>query len=349
MLDYRKRLKRLRDGFKDRSIESLLVTNESNVTYLSGFTGSDSLLFITPCSQFFLTDSRYVQEAKNSVNGFTIAEVSSSTYETIGSIARKNGIKRIGFESMNLPYEVVKNLKRYVGSSKLLPVKNVVERLRAVKDEEEITRINRAIQAAKNVLKKIIKDVAPGASERFLSGSVECAFIKIGARAAFQTIVACGKNSSKPHAHPTDDRIAKNDAVMIDIGCRLDSYNSDMTRMALIGKVKDKIKEIYAIVKIAEEKALEKIKPGRKISEVDSAGRQYIIDKGYGKFFGHSMGHGIGLDVHEEPNISGKNNDILKPGMVFTVEPAVYIPNLGGVRIEDMALVTNTGYEILTR
>lgn len=349
MFDYRKRLKILKDGFKGRSIESLLVTNESNVTYLSGFTGSDSLLFVTADSQFFLTDSRYVQEAKNSVKGFTIVEVSSSTYETIGRIARKNGIRRIGFESMILPYEVVKNLKRYVGSAKLLPVKNVVERLRTIKDEEEITRINRAIQAAKSVLKKITKKAIPGASERYLSGSVECSLIKIGARAAFQTIVACGKNSSKPHAHPTDDRIAENDAVMIDIGCRLDSYNSDMTRMALIGKVKDKIKEIYSIVKIAQEKALEKIKPGRKISEVDSGGRQYIRDKGYGKFFGHSMGHGIGLDVHEEPSISGKSNDILKPGMVFTVEPAIYIPNLGGVRIEDMVLVTDTGYEILTR
>lgn len=349
MFDFKGRLKKLRDELKRRSIGSLLVTNESNVTYLSGFTGSDSVLFITPDSQFFLTDFRYTLEAKDSVKGFAIIEVTSSIYDTIGKIACKNSIKSIGFESMNLPYEVVKNLEGYVGRAKLIPLKNMIERLRAVKDREEIARINKSIQATKGVLKNIIKEVRPGLSERNLSCRIECEFINNGAKAGFQTIVACGKNSAKPHAYPTAERIAKNDVVMIDIGCRLNSYNSDMTRMVLIGKVKNKIKEIYSIVKTAQEKAFEKIKPGRKISEVDSAGRRYIIDKGYGKFFGHSIGHGIGLDVHEEPSISVRSSEILKPGMVFTIEPAIYLPRLGGVRLEDMVLVTNKGCEILTR
>ena len=349
MFDFKNRLKNLRAELKRKAVDSLLVTNESNVTYLSGFTGSDSVLFITPDSQFFLTDSRYTQEAKNSVKGFNIAEVTSSTYDTIGGLARKNRIKRIGFESMNLPYGVVKNLERYVAGAKLMAVKNIIEKLRAVKDKEEISRIVKAVKVAKDVLKDVVKDVRPGVGEKALSCRIECAFLNRNAKAGFQTIIACGKNSSKPHAHPSDERIAKNDVVMIDIGCELDSYNSDMTRMVLIGKIKDKIKEIYSIVKIAQEKAFKKIKPGVKISEVDKAGRQYIADKGYGKFFSHSIGHGVGLDVHEEPSISAKSGEILRLGMVFTVEPAIYIPGLGGVRIEDMVLVTNKGYKILTR
>jgi Xaa-Pro aminopeptidase len=348
MFDFKSRLNGLKSELKRRSISSLLVTNESNVTYLSGFTGSDSLLFITGDSQFFLTDSRYTQEAKDSIKGFTIVEVLSSTYNTIGDIARRNNIKNIGFESMNLPYEVVKTLEGHVGKAKLLPVINMVERLRAIKDKEEITRITASVKLAKDVLGRIVKEIRPGASEKDLSCLIECAFIHKGAKAGFQSIVACGKNSSKPHAHPTDGKISKNDVVMVDMGCSLNLYNSDMTRMVLIGKVKDKIKEIYSIVKIAQEKAFEKIIPGHKISEVDRAGRQYIADKGYGKFFGHSMGHGIGLDVHEEPSISGRNSGSLRPGMVFTVEPAIYIPGLGGVRIEDMVLVTEKGFKILT-
>lgn len=349
MFDYKKRLKDLRGLLKRGPAESLLVTNESNVTYLSGFTGNDSLLFITPDSQFFLTDSRYAQEAKESVKGFTVIEVTSSTYETIGTIAGRNRIRKIGFDPMNLPYGVVKNLEGHVRGAKFIPAKNIVERLRAVKDGEEIARIIRSIKTNEGVLKKIVKEVKPGITEEYLSGRIECEFIKNNARSGFQTIVASGKNSAKPHAHPTGTKISRNDAVMIDMGCRLNMYNSDMTRMVLVGHVKTKFKEIYAIVKNAQEKALEKIRSGRRISDVDSAGRQYIADKGYGKFFGHSLGHGIGLDVHEEPSISGRSKDVLMSGMIFTVEPAIYIPGFGGVRIEDMVLVTETGYKILTR
>lgn len=349
MFDHGKRLKSLKGLLKKSPAESLLVTNESNVTYLSGFTGNDSLLFITSDSQFFLTDSRYTQEAKETVKGFTIIEVTSSVYESIGTITRGNRIKKIGFDPMNLPYGVVKNFEGHIRQARLIPVRNMVESLRAVKDGEEIACIEKSIRTNSAVLKKISHEVRPGVTEEHLSGLVECEFIRNGARAGFQTIVACGKNSAKPHAHPTKAKVAKNDAVMIDLGCRLNMYNSDMTRMVLLGDVGVKFKQIYTIVKTAQEKALEKIKAGRKISEVDFAGRQYITDKGYGKFFGHSLGHGIGLDVHEEPSVSGRSSGILMPGMIFTIEPAIYIPGFGGVRIEDMVLVTETGYKILTR
>ncbi|MCX5668448.1 MAG: Xaa-Pro peptidase family protein [Candidatus Omnitrophica bacterium] len=349
IFDHKLRLKKLRIELKKLGLSSLLITNETNVRYLSGFRGGDSLVIITPDSQFFLTDSRYTEEAGDSVSGFTVVEVTTSTYDCLGEIVKKNRIKKIGFDSLNLPYEVAKRLAGCIRPARLVPIKNIIENLRAVKDPGEIEAIKRSVNVTGDVLKKAMGKIRPGISEQSISDSIECEFIKRGARIAFETITACGRNCSKPHAHATKDRIASNDVVMLDMGCRLDLYNSDITRMVFIGKVKNKIKEIYGIVKAAQSAEIEKIRPGVKISEIDLAGRGYIARKGYGKFFGHSLGHGIGMDVHEEPSISKKNDNILKSGMVFTVEPAIYLPKLGGVRIEDMVLVTDKGCEILTR
>lgn len=348
IFDYKLRLKKLRVELKRRKLSSLLVTNETNVRYLSGFKGGDSLIIITPDSQFFLTDSRYTEEAGDSVGGFTIVEVATSTYDSLSGIIKKNRIKRVGFDSLNLPYEVAGTLAGHIRPARLVPAKNIVEELRAVKDNKEIEAIKRSVNVTADVLKKTMEKIRPGISERSISDYIECEFIRRGARIAFETIAACGRNCSKPHAHATKDRIASNDVVMLDVGCRLDLYNSDITRMVFIGKVKDKIKEIYGIVRAAQGAAIGKIRPGVKISDIDLAGRSYIARKGYGKFFGHSLGHGIGMDVHEEPGISRRNNNILKSGMVFTVEPAIYLPKLGGVRIEDMVLVTDRGCEVLT-
>ena len=349
MFDYRKRLKNLRLELGKSKLDSFLVTNETNVSYLSGFTGDDSVLLITPDSQFFLTDSRYTEEAKDSVKGFVILEVTSSIYDAINTILRRNRIRRMGFESMSLPFDVVKRLEGRLTGVKLPPVNNIVEGLRSIKDKEEIRSIKRSVSLTKKVLKTIVGSIRPGLSEKYLSDRIECEFINRGARVSFQVIVSCGKNCSKPHARPTCKVISKDDVLMIDIGCKLGFYNSDITRMVLMGKISAKIKEIYNIVRIAQEKAISEIRPGRKIADVDSAGRNYITEKGYGKFFGHSIGHGVGMEVHEEPSVSRRNSDILKPGMVFTVEPAIYIPKFGGVRIEDMVLVTNKGCKILTR
>lgn len=349
MFDYKKRLRYLRKILSQKSVEAFLVTDETNVTYLSGFEGSDSLILVTPDSQFFLTDSRYTEEAAQTVRGFNIVEVTSSLYGEIGSILKKGRIKKMGFESMNLPFEVAKRLEGLIRPTRLLPIRNAVEALRVVKDAEEIACIKKSVSLAKDIMRYVMGEVRPGKSEKYLSGLAECAFLKKGAKVAFEPIVACGKNSSKPHAHPGSAKVWKNDFVMVDIGCNLNHYNSDMTRMALTGKVKDKFKEIYSIVRTAQEKAFSAVRPDAKASEVDAAGRGHINKKGYGKLFGHSLGHGIGMGVHEEPNISARSTDILRPGMVFTVEPAIYIPGFGGVRIEDMVLVTKNGREILTR
>ena len=349
MFDHKQRLSNLKIELKKAGLDAILITNAANIAYLSGFSGSDSLIIVTPDSQFFLTDSRYTEEAGDSITGFTIVEVTTSVYDVISKIVIGNGLKKIGFESLNLPFDAAKRLEGYIRPAKIIPIKNIVEILRIIKNAKEIECIKDSVHIAKDVLKTALKGLRPGVSEQSLSDAIECEFIKNGARIAFETIVACGKNCSKPHAKPTCEVIAKNDSVMIDMGCKLNLYNSDITRMIFVGNVKNKIKEIYDIVRSAQSKAIEKIRPGRKISEVDSAGRDHITKKGYGKFFGHSIGHGVGIDVHEEPSISKRSNGILRPGMVFTIEPAIYLPKIGGVRIEDMVLVTDKGCEVLTR
>jgi len=189
----------------------------------------------------------------------------------------------------------------------------------------------------------------PGATEEALARQAEIEFLKNGARPAFDPIVASGENSSKPHATPGHARLRKDSFVMIDMGCRLGGYCSDMTRTVILGAMKERFAAIYPVVRAAQKKAMEKVKPGARISEVDFAARGYIHSKGFGKYFGHSTGHGVGMDIHEQPAVSRTNGGLLKKGMVMTIEPAIYLPGFGGVRIEDMVLVTAKGCELLTQ
>jgi Xaa-Pro aminopeptidase len=328
----------------------MLVTNETNVTYLSGFTGHDSMLLIAPDRNYFITDSRYIQEARDTLKGFSLRLVDISTYDTISDIVEKERLKRIGFESMDLPYGVALKLGKLMKKRKaeIVPCKDVAECMRSVKDPDEIVLIRDSIRITKSVMAKITRDVRPGISEIALSFKIERAFIRERARPAFEPIAASSENASKPHAAPTDTKIENDSFVMIDIGAKLNNYCSDITRMFLLGRVKSRFKNIYDIVTTAQKKAIEKIRPGVKIRDIDTEGRAYIRDKGFGRYFSHSLGHGIGLSVHEQPTISSSSKGTIMPGMVFTIEPAIYIPKFGGARIEDMVLVTDSGCEVLT-
>ena len=349
-MDYARRIRLFREEVRKHRLDSFLVTNETNVSYLSGFWGSDAALLVTAGGKdFFLTDSRYIEEAAEVIKGFVLQVVEKSTYKTIQDLAKARRLKKTGFESMNLPYEVASKLKELLPDTRLVPIRGLVEGTRAVKEEAEIKLIKNSIRLTKEVLKAALGFVRCGVSEESLSKRIELEFVKKGAHPAFEPIVASGPDSSRPHAKAGGRKISKNSVVMIDIGCNLDGYNSDMTRMAFLGRVNDKFKKIYNIVRKARELALDMIRPGMRAAKVDTAARGYIEKEGFGAFFGHSLGHGVGMDVHEEPVISKNSEEVLRTGMVFTVEPAIYIPKFGGVRIEDMILVTEKGYEVLTR
>jgi len=328
--------------------DSFFVTDETNVTYLSGFLGRDSMLLVTPKKRFLITDSRYQEEARKTARGFETVTTRQSTYDTIRELASANKLGRMAFESMNLPFEVANRLSSVVGKTKLIPSRNSVEAIRAVKEPAEVAAIRRSVKLVKDVLGKALAVARPGVEEARLANMIESWFVRSGARMSFEPIVASGKNAAMPHARPGKTKIRNNSFEMIDLGAKLGLYNSDITRMVALGKQDSRYKKIYGIVARAHDRAIAKVKPGVNIAEVDKAARGHIERSGYGKFFGHATGHGVGMSIHEEPSVSRSNTASLKPGMVFTIEPAIYIPGFGGVRIEDMVLVTEKGCEVLT-
>jgi Xaa-Pro aminopeptidase len=347
-MDYKGRLVLLKRLIAGLGVDALLVTNETDVSYISGFAGHDSMLVLTPSRQYFITDSRYVQEAEESLEDYRIKLVTESTYATIGSIMRDCGARRLGFEPMKLPYGVVMRLKKSIGGTRLLSVADPIAGMRQVKDDAEVEAIKRSAKLTGSILKKALALVEPGASELEIAGFVTLELFRSGAAAAFEPIVACGENSSKPHSTPGRRTIRPDSFVMIDIGARLAGYCSDMTRTVITGRMSDKFAEIYSIVREAQRRAIEKVRDGARISSVDFAARGYIHSKGYGKHFGHSVGHGVGMEIHEGPTVSRNNEAFFKSGMVVTIEPAIYLSGFGGVRIEDMVLVKRRGCEILT-
>ena len=349
-MEYPRRLKALRKRLEAVAADGLLITNPANVAYLTGFLGHDATLLITKRDAFFITDSRYVEEACAIVPSVFHVELAGGTaFEKITSIVKTAKLNRVGFEGYHMPHSVASRLKRYLGSSKLIETKKILEDIRSVKDADEIKAIRNSINLNGKIFKKNAGLVRPGAIEQDIACSIEIDFLRHGSKKAFDTIVAAGANSSKPHARPGSRAVSKNSFVMIDMGCVLSGYCSDLTRMVITGSPIPRFKKIYHIVKTAQEKAIALVKPGFPISGLDRAARGYIEQKGYGNNFGHSLGHGIGLEVHEEPSVSFRNDGNIKEGMVFTVEPAIYIPGFGGVRIEDIVLATKDGCQILTR
>ncbi len=338
----------LKDELKKRNLDSFLVTKGVNVSYLSGFRGHDAAILAARGRQYLIADSRYLEEAKDTVKGFEIVLSKRSLYETINEIAREERLKRLGFESMDLPYAVGRGLKTYAGRSELVPVKSLVEGLRTTKDAGEVALIKNSMRLTEKVFGRILQSIRTGVSERALAAEITLNFIRSGARCGFDPIVAIDSNSSKPHSTPGYRRVAKNSYLMIDMGCALDGYNSDLTRIVAKGKLTPRIAKIYDIVRDAQAMAIAAIKPDVKIAKIDSIARTYIKNKGFGEYFGHALGHGVGLEVHERPSVSPLAEGALSPGMVFTIEPAIYIPKVGGIRIEDMVLVTKDGCEVLS-
>lgn len=306
------------------------------------------MILLTSHKKFFITDSRYAEEAEETMREFEIVTVRQSTYATLSDLARRCGLKRMGFEATDAVFDIAMRLKSLLRPTTLIPTQKIVEDLRMIKDPEEIGAIRASIRVTKKVFAQTLRLIRPGLSEKSLAHAIDSGFLSANATPAFETIVAAGTNASRPHSRPTSGRIRQDSFVMIDAGCRLRNYCSDFTRTVVIGAMQKRFAEIYTIVRQAQKNAIEAIRDGAKISDVDYAARGHIQSMGFGDHFTHSLGHGVGMQIHESPTLSNRSDACLKKGMVVTVEPAIYIKDFGGIRIEDMVLVTNKGCEILT-
>ena len=332
-----------------RHLDGILFVSLENIRYLCGFTGSDGALVITRKKSFFLTDSRYWTQADEEVEGSQIVHYKKKM-EGIFSLLSDLRLRKIGFESAALPFLAFQFLsEKLADGAKLVPLEDEIKNLRAVKDAQELTLIRKAIDISSNAFLHVTEILKEGVAEREVAQEMEFFMKRSGADGlGFDIIIASGKRSALPHGKASGKRIEKGDFVLIDFGSGFQGYHSDQTRTVICGNPSLEQQKIYQIVKEAHDKAIEKVRPAIPIAEVDGAARDHIRRKGYGEYFGHGTGHGIGLAVHEDPAVNSENKGPVQEGMVFTIEPGIYLPDHGGVRIEDMVLVTRHGAEVLT-
>ena len=344
----RERINRMRGILGDDHLDGILITSLENVHYLSGFTGSDAVLVITEAKGYFLTDSRYTTQAREEVSGFELIEYKKKI-EGLSDLMNDLGLRGIGFEPQHMTCQIHRDLAEKLSGSELISIDEKVRNFRAVKDGHELGLIRRAIDIAFKSLRETEGRIKPGVQERDIALELEFSMRRNGAEnVAFDTIVVSGERSALPHGKPSRKRIRKGDSVIIDFGARYRGYYSDETCTFFCGKRNRRQEEVYRIVKEAHDKAIASVRPGMKAMEVDAIARGWIKDAGYEAYFGHGTGHGVGLAVHENPVIGPESRDVVEEGMVFTVEPGIYIPGWGGVRIEDMVLVRGDGCEVLT-
>ncbi|MBI5559754.1 MAG: aminopeptidase P family protein [Deltaproteobacteria bacterium] len=342
------RAENLRDELSLTGVDGFLVQSLHNVRYLCGFTGTSGSIVLSSGRNFFITDPRYTLQARSEVKGFGI-RVYRRPAEGIAGVIKGLGLKDVGFESRVLTYDTYRKLKRALPGVRLKPTTDVVEKKRMVKDSSELGHIRKAVEIGDIGFRKAEAKITLGQTEKGVALSIEEGVKKKGAEAmAFDVIVASGKRSALPHGVASAKRIKKGEFVIVDMGVSFEGYKSDKTRTYAVGRVSALHKKIYNIVKNAQEKAIENIKAGVAAKKVDVAARDYIRRAGYGRFFTHGTGHGVGLEVHERPAINPISRDVLEEGMVVTVEPGIYIEDFGGVRIEDMVVVRSGGCEILT-
>jgi Xaa-Pro aminopeptidase len=333
----------------EKGLDGFLVTSLENVRYLSGFTGSDAALLLTKARRYLLTDSRYTTQARGESRSYEVAEYIKKV-PGIADIVQACHLERLGFESQHMTHATYTDLTNQMQETQLVPLDEEIRSARIRKEASEIRTMRRAIAIAEEALLGNLHLIKPGISERDVALEIEFEMRRLGAESiAFDTIVASGSRGALPHGKASEKRLAKGDMVVIDFGARFHGYHSDQTCTVCLGSPKPEQKKIYSIVKEAHDRAIASIKAGVPLRDIDRRARQWIDQKGYGPRFGHGLGHGVGLAVHEEPRISPDSAGVAEKGMVFTVEPGIYIPEAWGVRIEDMVLVGQSECEILTQ
>ncbi|MEE1279928.1 MAG: aminopeptidase P family protein [Oscillospiraceae bacterium] len=335
------------------NIDAALVIESSNRYYLSGVDTSDAgMLIVTRNKAYFIIDSRYIELSKRYENDKLEIILQKDLLSQINEICLKQNIKSIGIEIQTVSVSMFKRLNEKLGNiiDVDVDINKIITGLRAVKNSYEIEKIKAAQKITDDAFEYILGRIEEGRSEKELALELEFYLRSNGASAAaFDIVFVGGKNSSLPHGVPGEYRLKKGDFITIDFGADVDGYKSDMTRTIALGSVSDEQKKVYETVLLAQKTALGQIKTGKCCNEIDKAARNIISNAGYGDCFGHALGHGVGLEIHEFPNFSPKCTSVLEKGMILTVEPGIYLPEKFGVRIEDMVLITENGIENLTK
>lgn len=337
------RIKNVQIKVQEANIDALLVTNMYNVRYLANFTGTTGLIVVTRDNAYFVTDFRYTEQAAEQAKGFTIIQNEGLIYNEVAEIIKTDKIEKLGFEEENITFAMYQKINDLI-PCELVPTSGIVEKLREVKSEEEIEIMQQAVNIAEKAYNYILGYIKPGMTEIQVANELDFYMRNLGATGvSFDTIVASGVRSAMPHGVASDKVIEEGDMVTIDFGCYYKGYASDMTRTFAVGDPGEKLKKIYAIVQEANQRVTEQAKAGMTGAELDAIARDYITEQGYGPQFGHTTGHGLGLEVHEMPSISFRNNEKLVENNVVTNEPGIYIAGLGGVRIEDDLVIKENG------
>jgi Xaa-Pro aminopeptidase len=351
MSSFLARRKKLRGLIKEAKADSLLVTSFTNVTYLTGFTGDDSYLLVTADGEILITDPRYTTQLEEECPGLRLEIREPGVTMLAGTTKAISAAKvvRLGIEGNSATVSLCESLAKELPKVELVTTENLVEQLRIVKDTSEVDATRVACVQARRAYDVVRAGLTTDMTELEVAAELEYQARRFGAKAlSFPPIVAVGPRAALPHARPTQRKLSESDFTLVDWGVNSGLYMSDLTRIIVTGKISPKLRKIYGVVLKAQLAAIDAIRPGKTCEEVDAVARRIITRAGFGKAFGHGLGHGTGLMIHEAPRLAVGQKTKLQPGMIVTVEPGIYVPGWGGVRIEDDVLVTRSGHEVLT-
>ena len=353
-----KRLNKLQATLRRRKLDAVLITEPGNRRYLSGYTAADHgiqessgvLLIPAAGTPYLLTDSRFTLQAAEEARGFTVELYTKGLLPLLKKLLPACSVQRLAFESHYFLHSSAAKMEQMAASIdvELVPTTGMVERMRVIKSEDEIAVLKKSVLLNERVFQLVYSTIEPGMTEIEIALALELTMRELGAEgASFETIVAFGTNAAKPHAVPTDRVLKSGEIVLVDMGLVLQGYCSDMTRTFVAGKPDTTYLERLRVVRKAQLAGIDAVRAGAVCRDVDRAARTVIVNAGYGDFFGHGLGHGVGLAVHEEPRLGPRSRKKLRPGMIVTIEPGIYLPEWGGIRLENMAVVREDGCEVL--
>lgn len=350
IMNYASRLKKLRAGLAASQLDAMAVTHLTNVRYLGGFTGTSGMLLCLPDQYYFITDFRYRTQAASQMGDLAhIAIADKGLWKEAARVLKKHGVQRLGFEAEHTSVAAHTEIQKQVAPLETVATSGTVEALRMIKEADELEIMRQSARIADEAFAHALSLLRPGIAELEIANQIELKIRELGGQGtSFDTIVASGTRSALPHGVASEKLLEKGDMVTIDMGARFGGYCSDMTRTVCLGKASKKHKEIYALTHQAQVAASAALRPGFGCKAADAVARAVISEAGYGDYFGHGLGHGVGMDIHEGPRLSKLGKGKLQAGMVVTSEPGIYLPEWGGVRIEDMLVITPEGAEILT-